>query len=385
MDTSLTELSAENFFFTSPFRSLVASGCITRLTEPAQDGADLSGAFQTRLRAAFDHARSQGIAAPIVVGAIPFDTRQPSALYVPERWQAVDRHALTPTGGEALPEVTARRELPGKAQFMAMVASAVQATRRPTLDKVVLSRLIDITAEQPVPPTALLARLLAQNPGSFNFQVPLADGGALLGASPELLVRKDGARFNSLPLAGSAKRSQDADEDRQRGEALRRSDKDRYEHALVTDAMRAVLAPRSVRLDVPAAPTLATTPTLWHLATAIEGQVRDPAENALSLACLLHPTPALSGFPALAARELIAELEPFDRQLFGGIVGWCDAQGNGEWAVTIRCARVMGRQVRLFAGAGIVPASSPESEWQETGVKLSTMLNVFGLNTGNPL
>ncbi|VAS12831.1 isochorismate synthase [Klebsiella pneumoniae] len=111
-----------------------------------------------------------------------------------------------------------------------------------------------------------------------------------------------------------------------------------------------------------------------HLGTALA------EENAMSLACLLHPTPALSGFPHQAAKRLIAELEPFDRQLFGGIVGWCDDEGNGEWVVTIRCARLQQRTLRLFAGAGIVPASSPLGEWRETDVKLTTMLNVFGLN-----
>ncbi len=84
--------------------------------------------------------------------------------------------------------------------------------------------------------------------------------------------------------------------------------------------------------------------------------------------------------PASGGKELIAELEPFDRELFGGIVGWCDSEGNGEWVVTIRCARLHQNTVRLFAGAGIVPASSPVGEWRETGVKLSTMLNVFGLH-----
>lgn len=72
----------------------------------------------------------------------------------------------------------------------------------------------------------------------------------------------------------------------------------------------------------------------------MEGEAREN-ENALTLACLLHPTPALSGFPHQAAKELIAGLEPFDRELFGGIVGWCDSEGNGEWVVTIRCARLL--------------------------------------------
>ena len=125
-------------------------------------------------------------------------------------------------------------------------------------------------------------------------------------------------------------------------------------------------------------PQLITTPTLWHLATPVEGDARK-TKNALTLACLLHPTPALKRLPHQAAKELIAELEPFDRELFGGIVGWCDSEGNGEWVVTI-AARLHQNTVRLFAGAGIALASSPVGEWRETGVKLSTMLNVFGLH-----
>lgn len=126
--------------------------------------------------------------------------------------------------------------------------------------------------------------------------------------------------------------------------------------------MKAILAPRSHHLSMPSSPQLITTPTLWHLATPVEGDAREN-ENALTLACLLHPTPALSGFPHEAAKELIAELEPFDRELFGGIVGWCDSEGNGEWVVTIRCARLQkkyrspvcrrGHCACLFAGGRV--------------------------------
>ncbi len=261
----------------------------------------------------------------------------------------------------------------------AFVAKAATLTATPQVDKVVLSRLIDIKATQNLDSGALLERLIAQNPASFNFHVPLPDGGVLLGASPELLLRKEGDHYSSLPLAGSARRQPDDVLDREAGNRLLASEKDRHEHELVTQSMKKTLAPRSLQLTLPNTPQLITTPTLWHLATPIEGQAK-PCENALTLACLLHPTPALSGFPHQVAKQVIAELEPFERDLFGGIVGWCDAEGNGEWVVTIRCARVKDNGVRLFAGAGIVPASSPESEWRETGVKLSTMLNVFGLH-----
>ena len=346
MDTSLAEevqhtastLQSDRFFFMSPYRSFTTSGCFARFNEPAVGGDDPAGQFQQKLAQAFRNAKASGIAHPVMVGAIPFDTRKPSSLFIPERWQTFSRPARQQSssyfsGTQAL-KVEQRTEIPPQPVFEEMVARAAALTATPQVNKVVLSRLIDIATDKRMDSGALLERLIAQNPASFNFHVPLEDGGVLLGASPELLLRKEGAHFSSLPLAGSARRQPDDVLDREAGNKLLASEKDRHEHDLVTQ----------------------------------------------TLACLLHPTPALSGFPHQAAKELIAELEPFDRELFGGIVGWCDSEGNGEWVVTIRCARLHKNSVRLFAGAGIVPASSPVGEWRETGVKLSTMLNVFGLH-----
>lgn len=121
---------------------------------------------------------------------------------------------------------------------------------------------------------------------------------------------------------------------------------------------------------------------MWHLSTRIRGELLNPNLNVMQLACLLHPTPALCGFPTESAHQLIADLEPHDRGLFSGIVGWCDANGDGEWAIVIRSGLLRGNRVRLFAGAGIVAASTPQAEWMETAAKLGTMLNAFGLNSG---
>ncbi|EJI0929818.1 isochorismate synthase EntC [Salmonella enterica] len=391
MDMSLAEdaqetmatLAPDRFFFMSPYRSFTTSGCFARYTEPAVSGDSPDSPFQQKLRQQFAAAKSQGIVNPILVGAIPFDTCQPSSLFIPLEWQLFSRQEKQRTARYFTDHqpvtVTARKAIPEQDAFEAMVARAAMLTATPDVDKVVLSRLIDITTDVAVDSGALLERLVAQNPVSYNFHVPLADGGVLLGASPELLLRKEGERFSSLPLAGSARRQPDDVLDREAGNRLLASQKDRHEHELVTQAMKQILRDRSTELQLPSSPQLITTPTLWHLGTPFEGKA-NAGENALTLACLLHPTPALSGFPHQVAKKLIAELEPFDRELFGGIVGWCDAEGNGEWVVTIRCAKLRGNQVRLFAGAGIVPASSPIGEWRETGVKLSTMLNVFGLH-----
>lgn len=391
MDMSLAEdaqetmatLAPDRFFFMSPYRSFTTSGCFARYTEPAVSGDSPDSPFQQKLRQQFAAAKSQGIVNPILVGAIPFDTCQPSSLFIPIEWQLFSRQEKQRTARYFTDHqpvtVTARKAIPEQDAFEAMVARAAMLTATPDVDKVVLSRLIDITTDVAVDSGALLERLVAQNPVSYNFHVPLADGSVLLGASPELLLRKEGERFSSLPLAGSARRQPDDVLDREAGNRLLASQKDRHEHELVTQAMKQILRDRSTELQLPSSPQLITTPTLWHLGTPFEGKA-NAGENALTLACLLHPTPALSGFPHQVAKKLIAELEPFDRELFGGIVGWCDAEGNGEWVVTIRCAKLRGNQVRLFAGAGIVPASSPVGEWRETGVKLSTMLNVFGLH-----
>lgn len=370
------------FFFTSPFRSLATQGCFTRLTLPASGGESLDGEFQQAVQKVFSQAREAGITHPIVCGAIPFNTQQPSALFVPKEVQWFDRQDFLNkqevTDGE-LPDVVSKTEQPMRPAFMDMVSSAVDATNQGALSKVVLSRLLEIETRHPIDKSALMARMINQNLSSFHFHVPLEEG-ALIGASPELLLRKISHHFYSNPLAGSAKRSSDPQQDHAASCTLLDSVKDAYEHRIVTEDMHRVLAPRCHRLHIPERPELLNTSTLWHLSSPIDGEVRNLAENALSLACLLHPTPALCGSPTILARQLIQQLEPFERGLFGGIVGWCDAEGNGEWVVTIRCGTVNSSHVRLFAGAGIVPDSSPASEWAETGTKLNTMLHAFGLN-----
>lgn len=378
---TLTNLS-DAFLFLSPHRSLRAEGCFQRFERPAEAARDPASGFQQELQALFASAREAGIKRPILVGALPFDTRKPSLLHVPQHWRWVD-HATCLQQAQEWPvaalQSDAVQPLPDQAGFMQQVEQAVARIAEGELDKVVLSRLLDIHTPQPLNTTNLMARIISQNPQGYDFHLPLPDGSVLLGASPELLLRKDGALFYSQPLAGTSGRSAQAETDQQLGAALLDSGKNRHEHQLVIDAMRSVLQPRSLHLDVPEQPALISTPTLWHLATLIQGEVQHPADNALMLASLLHPTPALSGFPHPKARELISQLEPFDREEFGGIVGWCDDQGNGEWVVAIRCGKVQQNHLRLFAGAGIVHSSSPLAEWQETGIKFNTMLRAFGL------
>lgn len=370
------------FLFTSRHQSIKTQGIFERITQAAQDRAGHDNSLQSALQAALSRARDAGQQQPIIVGAIPFDTRQPSCLFIPESYQVCDRQTLVNAArvksGRA---VTSRaiRSLPDENEFKHIVAEAVAACQRGVIHKVVLSRILEIDTDTPVDSDQVMNQLLIQNHTAHHFRVPLADGGVLLGASPELLVRKHLAGVYTNPLAGSAKRQIDPQHDVDISLALLDSEKDQYEHRLVIDEIRRLLTPYCTHLHIPAQPSLINTAALWHLSSAISGELENPQTRVLELANLLHPTPALCGLPTQKARRLIQQLEPFERGLFSGIVGWCDEQGNGEWAVIIRCATVHPTQVRLFAGAGIVDASQPAAEWAETEAKLGTMLNAIAI------
>ncbi|MBB4952132.1 isochorismate synthase [Agrobacterium vitis] len=375
-----------SLLFSSGLRELRTSGMHTHITVPARDADNPDGAFQQTLAATFERASKAGQDNPMVIGAIPFDLSEPSCLYLPENYEWRDRAASSgprPDNvnrpGANMPGLVAQRSLPDETGFKRAVEQAIVNFRHSDIRKVVLSGIRELEFSDSVDIDGLFASLCAQNPTGYQFRVPVPEGGELIGVSPELLLRKEGDRIITNPLAGSAKRMPDPVRDQAVADALMQSEKDQYEHSLVIEDIKRVLAPFCAELDVPEQPSLINTAALWHLSTRVEGRLSNPALNALQLASQLHPTPAVCGLPTEKARQLIRLVENFDRGLFTGIVGWCDAEGNGEWVVTIRCGIVNGKSVRLFAGAGIVEASQPASEWAEIQTKLSTMLNACGL------
>ncbi|MGW5687214.1 isochorismate synthase [Nonomuraea sp. NPDC003754] len=267
------------------------------------------------------------------------------------------------------------RPLPSPPGYLQAVRHALTELGTGRLDKVVLARCLELRSDEPVDLTKLLRPLLGHG---HTLAAPLPSGRTLVGASPELLVSRHGPSVISNPLAGSAARSSDPAEDRRRAASLLASTKDLREHRFVVEAIADVLQPFCARLNVPRAPELASTDTLWHLSSRITGTLRDPDTSALTLAAALHPTPAVCGTPTDQARRLIQRLEPFDRGYYSGLVGWMDASGDGEWAVAIRCAEVSEHILRLYAGAGIVAGSDPERELEETSTKFQTMLRALG-------
>ncbi|MBX3710965.1 MAG: isochorismate synthase [Lysobacter sp.] len=318
-----------------------------------------------------------------LVGAIPFSDDATPRLWVPEQAlfaPGLARRAASRPMANTMDLVPTRTTAcPMPARYVDNVARALDSIDAGALEKVVMSRALTLDLRVDVP--RLLAALIERNPEAYSFAMPLDDAAprCLVGSSPELLLSKRGERIASNPLAGSIPRSADPDEDARRAQALLRSAKDLREHAHVAEAVADALAPWCRRLSAPAEPGLRATPTMWHLSTGISGELRDPHASSLALALALHPTPAVCGHPTREARALIEAVEGFERGMFTGLVGWCDASGDGEWAVSIRCAEIGEAQATLYAGAGIVAGSDPQAELAETRAKMATMLQAMGL------
>ncbi|WP_148313814.1 isochorismate synthase DhbC [Sorangium cellulosum] len=383
------------FFFASPTRTLLAQGVHDMILETI--GTDRGERLSDRITRVLAAQRRAGHGVPMAVGAVPFNSTSPAHLIVPKTIQSAGPLSAAADALRPQPQASLQtlRKVPEPRDYVRGVELAVGLMRNEALSKVVLSRMLEMTLRESVDLRAVLQRLSQQNRSGYTFAANLSDpmaglSGAergpssrprtLIGASPELLLSRSGLRVVANPLAGSAIRSPDPDEDRRRAIALLASEKDRHEHAIVVDAVAAALRPFCRHLSVPEEPSLTQTANLWHLSSRLTGELRDLSISSMRLAAALHPTPAVCGYPTERARAAIEALEPFDRGFFTGLVGWCDAAGDGEWAVVIRCADVAGRALRLYAGAGIVVGSEGQRELDETSAKLRTMLNALGLD-----
>jgi len=343
-------------------------------------------ATATAVSSLFEQARQRGVEDPILFGLVPFDARREASLGIPLAYESRPVPALkaeTRGSGER-PTIVSREPVPAPEVYGDMVRSALEVFAQGDVNKIVLSRAMDVTLDRPLDYGRVLPDLLGRNAQGYTFAIPVWSGedatpaGVMVGASPELLVRREGDRIFVNPLAGSIGRHSDPEIDRERREGLAVSEKDLREHGYVVQDIVRILREHCDELEVPDGPSVIGTDALWHLSTFITGRVRDSAQTALELACALHPTPAICGYPTAGAFEQISRLEPFDRGYFTGLVGWQRENGDGEWALTLRCALHDGdKRLRLYAGAGTVAGSVPESEITETATKMETFMRAL--------
>jgi menaquinone-specific isochorismate synthase len=253
-------------------------------------------------------------------------------------------------------------------EWLEAVAEATTRIEAGELEKVVLARDHAVWSRERFDALDLARRLTDRFPSCHTF---LVDG--LVGATPELLLARDGTAVLSRVLAGTTGRSDDEVEDAALGAALLASEKDLVEHRYAAESVHEVLGPLVSDLTEDAGPRLLRLDNVQHLATTFTGHLDDPGVSSLALVAALHPTAAVGGTPRQAALTLIHELEGMDRGRYAAPVGWSTPDGDGEWGIALRCAQLSGARARLFAGVGVVAASLPEAELEETRLKLLAM------------
>lgn len=334
-----------------------------------------------------DTVRVPGTGA-VALGSLPFLPGAATELVIPavtigkdaegRRWVTVIDGAEVDLSAPPPPLPAAAsysvRPLTPVGTYLAAVTAARDAVRARDLTKAVIARDVLVECDAPIDVHGVLLRLRAGFGSSHRYSI---DG--FVGASPELLVSVLGDTIRSHPLAGTTPRTGDPDTDARLAAALIASTKDQIEHRVVIDVINDTLLPYCSYLDWEPEPSIVTVANVQHLGTYLEGHLSQPRPNVLDLARELSPTPALGGHPRDAALTLIDRAEGLDRGRYGGAVGWVDADGNGVWAVAIRCAEFADdrRSARLFAGGGIVADSDPVSELGETQAKLQAMLSAI--------
>lgn len=257
------------------------------------------------------------------------------------------------------------------AHFEAAVSRAVEQIRGGELAKIVLAREVEVRAPAAHDPRAVFSVLRDAYSSSFVFAVGRGPA-TFMGATPELLVRREGQRVTTVALAGSTRRSADPAVDDHLGEALLRSDKDREENAIVARRIARALRPHAVWVTAAPEPVVVRVANIQHLACPIRAQLASPL-TVIELVSALHPTPAVGAEPA-GALSLIPALEGIDRGWYAGPIGWTDAGGDGEFCVGLRSALLRDRVASCYAGCGIVADSDPAAELAESELKLGVML-----------
>jgi menaquinone-specific isochorismate synthase len=269
-------------------------------------------------------------------------------------------------------------EIRPASEWMGMVASMVDMIQRGAFEKVVLAREIQVMLKDS--PGAFdisttLQRLREGYPTAYVFAIQRGER-FFVGATPERLIQARDGQIHTTALAGSARRGETEEEDARIGIELLQSEKNNSEHAIVVAMVRDALKNHCTHVRVSAAPQLLKLKNVQHLKTPIAGELI-PGRCILDIVADLHPTPAVGGFPRLAALEAIRSAEKLDRGWYAAPLGWIGASGHGEFAVALRSGIIDGSKARLFAGCGIVTDSDPQTELAESCLKFQVMLRAL--------
>ncbi len=347
--------------------------------------------------------RWYGLVVPYFFGGLPFDPRGKACLWLPQwlvgegrlvvwDWVLPDmvaeqsleriegllqRLRQDREGAVALGGGNNRSVIDLSPTWRQAVSLALKAIGEGTMEKVVLSRALEVLGERDFSAFGLLNKLREGREDSIDtilFLMELGGGKTFVGATPEMLLEfkwgGDCLYLKSDALAGSSGL----------GELLLSSEKDLAEHQIVIDSIREAYGQVGAEVGTIPPTQLLRLQDIQHLYTPILGEWRTGGwQDVFQLLDLLHPTAAVGGKPRENALAFIRQFETWDREGYAAPIGWFNTAGEGEFAVAIRSGYVEGNRVRIFAGAGIVQDSQIDREWAETSLKLQRMLRALGL------
>jgi menaquinone-specific isochorismate synthase len=321
---------------------------------------------------------------PVLFTSFSFDRNQESVLVIPKIvvGQKGSHSWITWIGSGAQPQLpeSAPISAPSTFTFSDGTLSADEWKKRVTevinrvntngVDKVVLARDIVANSDSDIDPRPILKKLSSEYPSTWVFSV-----GGLVGATPELLLRLSRGMVTSRVLAGTIPKTGDDEKDLALAASLARSSKDLEEHEYAVRSVADALDPFCSSTNVPESPFVLHLANVMHLATDVTGALIESKQHidAFTLLKNLHPSAAVCGTPRNLAFDVIDEIEGMDRGRYAGPVGWIDSSGDGELGIALRCGQITERKIRIFAGCGIVSASIPEKEVEESNAKMIPM------------
>ena len=321
---------------------------------------------------------------PVLFTSFSFDRNQDSVLVIPRVivGQKGSNSWITWIGSDAQPQLSesAATTTPSTFTFSDGTLSAEEWKKRVTevinrvnsngVDKVVLARDVVANSDSEIDARPILKKLSSEYPSTWVFSV---DG--LVGATPELLLRLSRGMVTSRVLAGTIPKTGDDEKDLALAASLARSSKDLEEHEYAVRSVADALDPFCSSTNVPESPFVLHLANVMHLATDVTGALIESKQHidAFSLLQNLHPSAAVCGTPRNLAFDVIDEIEGMDRGRYAGPVGWIDASGDGELGIALRCGQISGREIRIFAGCGIVAGSIPDKEVEESNAKMIPM------------
>ena len=344
----------------------------------ADDGADQAGFMLFDTVLAFDHVQHRILIianARITAG----DDLESLYQFACAKIKFLE-HELERNLSHARPEVTPSVEVRSnytRAQYEEQVRTAKEYIAAGDIYQVVLSQRFE--ADVGVDPLTVYRALRHVNPSPYMYYIRMG-GVSVVGSSPEMLVRVEGSRVETHPIAGTRPRGRNVEEDLRLAEELKRNEKERAEHVMLVDLGRndvgRVCQYGSVR--VPQFMGLERFSHVMHLTSIVEGRLAEGRDRLDALvACF--PAGTVSGAPKVRAMQIIKELEPSGRGLYAGAVGYVDFAGNLDFCIAIRTLIMSNGKACVQAGAGIVMDSSPAAEYEETRDKARALLRALEL------